>query len=83
MRATSETAPERCANTAEGLTNTTDKESVAVSQSIHIPPTRAHKREVCGDRSPHDYRCNRPAGHTGRHNFSWRHLDGRVREVWA
>ena len=56
---------------------------MATQHDIRIPPTRAHVRQDCGDRSPHDRRCNRPAGHTGRHLFAWRHLDGRVREVWA
>lgn len=54
-----------------------------MAKDIHIPPTRHHQRPDCGKRSPHDRICNRPAGHTGRHNFSWRHLDGLVREVWA
>ena len=67
-----------------GLTTTTVEESMmAKADSIHIPTTRTHKRDECGSRSPQSRICNRPAGHTGRHNFSWRHLDGRVREVWA
>lgn len=36
----------------------------------------------CKHRGP-VYVCNRPAGHGGRHAFSWQHLDGRVRGVWG
>ena len=57
-------------------------EQADMTDITRIPPSR-HPRADCGDRSPvNGYRCNRAAGHTGRHNFSWRHLDGRVREVW-
>ena len=80
MRRRTETAP--AGN--RGLTTTTEMESkMASPQHTYIPTTRAHERADCGDRSPAGRRCNRPDGHTGRHNFSWRHLDGRVREVWA
>jgi hypothetical protein len=37
-----------------------------------------------GHKSPRTGKpCRRAEGHTGRHAFIWRHLDGRVREVWA
>ena len=37
----------------------------------------------CGDHGPR-YVCNRPAGHTGRHLFAWRHIaPGTVRGVWG
>lgn len=52
-------------------------------KSIHLPVVRVNRTD-CGDAQPHGwYRCNRPADHSGRHCFYWRHLDGRVREVWA
>lgn len=67
-----------------GLTTTTIEESMlAENQSIHIPTTRTHRRVECGSRSPLGFLCNRPADHTGRHLFARRHLDGKVREVWA
>lgn len=48
---------------------------------LHCPIDR-RQRPDCGARGP-AYPCNRPAGHGGRHAFTWRHLDGRVRDVWA
>ena len=67
-----------------GLTRATMKEStMAEVQSIRIPVRRG-PQDDCADRSPlWGYLCNRPAGHTGRHLFAWRHVDGTVREVWS
>lgn len=56
---------------------------VTEDQSIRIPVRRG-PQEDCGSRSPaNNFVCNRPAGHGGRHLFAWRHVDGRVREVWG
>ena len=56
---------------------------MAEVQSIRIPVRRG-PQDDCADRSPlWGYLCNRPAGHTGRHLFAWRHVDGTVREVWS
>jgi hypothetical protein len=53
---------------------------VATSTGIRVPNTSA---DTCGHRSPRSLKpCTRATGHGGRHHFAWRHLDGRVREVW-
>ena len=84
MSGTTETTPFGAGHASGGLTTPTVKESkMAGTQSIHIPTSRTHSRAECGNRSPHLRRCNRPQGHTGRHHFARRHLDGKVREVWA
>lgn len=47
-------------------------------------PRNLRKYTHCGHRqSGCTYRCNRPEGHSGRHLFYHRHIDGRVRGVWA
>jgi hypothetical protein len=54
---------------------------VATSHLIRVPNVAA---DTCGHKSPRTGKpCRRAEGHTGRHAFIWRHLDGRVREVWA
>lgn len=50
--------------------------------TLNLPLDRS-ERAHCGHRSRTDKLCNRRPGHTGRHAFYWRHLDGRVREVWG
>jgi hypothetical protein len=53
------------------------------NQSIQLPINRRDYAQ-CGDPQPHGwFKCNRPNGHTGRHAFYWRHIDGRVRAVWS
>lgn len=54
------------------------------NRTAYRVPVSRYDRPDCADRSPvHNYSCNRPAGHSGRHLFAWRHVDGTVREVWA
>lgn len=54
---------------------------VATSHPVSVPKTSA---DTCGHRNPKTLKpCTRATGHHGRHHFAWRHLDGRVREVWA
>lgn len=49
---------------------------------IRLPVDRTN-RAVCGDLSPAGLPCQRTPGHYRRHAFWWRHLDGRLREVWG
>lgn len=79
------TAPAGAGNTCDrGPRNhaTLRSDVIPYPKSIHLPVVRG-TRPGCGHRSPVGRCCNRPAGHTGRHAFYWRHIDGRVREVWA
>ena len=51
--------------------------------TLRVPVNRGDRQD-CGHRAPEArYVCNRPAGHTARHHFTWRHIDGTVRAVWA
>jgi hypothetical protein len=64
-------------------TATLEENAMPYPHSIHIPTRRSDQHD-CAARSPrNNYSCNRPAGHTGRHLFAHRHVDGLVREVWA
>lgn len=57
--------------------------SSAMAHTIRLPAS-LHKHTDCGDPQPRGwYRCNRPAGHTGRHHFAHRHTTGLLRGVWA
>jgi len=51
--------------------------------ALQVPDVRVtHKCQHLGP----VYSCNRPAGHTGRHAYMWRHagpLSGTVRAVWT
>lgn len=53
---------------------------VAKTQTVRVPNVAA---DTCGHRNPKTLKpCTRATSHHGRHHFAWRHLDGRVREVW-
>ena len=82
MRTNTKRSPGAVLGRSGSTGDLTDMEVSAVTQHIHIPVVRTWWL-TCGDRSPQSRRCNRPRGHGGRHLFAWRHLDGRVREVWA